>query len=250
MPAPLLSVVLACRNPGSQLRLALESVWAQAPESPEVVVIDGASTDGTRQWLESQRARLSTLVSRPDTGVYAAMNRGAREARGDWLLFLGADDRLASRSAVADAAPRLRQTDAGVLVCATAFTDGRTFGPGPQRHVRARNFVHHQAAFYRRPLLVDHGGFDESLRVMADYDLNLRLWRRGITFGSAALSVTVCGVAGLSDSGRWCGYAEEIRVRHRHFPAWQCWPWDAGSIARFMRKRVLVTVRGPATRPP
>jgi putative colanic acid biosynthesis glycosyltransferase len=222
-PGPLLSVILACRNPGSQLRVALESVWEQAPEPPEVVVIDGASTDGTPQWLDSQRARLSTLVSQPDTGLSAAMNHGIREARGEWLLFLGADDRLASRSAVADAAPRLRQTDAGVLVCEMAFTDGRTFGPGPGRHVRVRNFVHHQSAFYRRALLVDHGGFDESLRVMADYDLNLRLWRRGVAFGSGKLPVTVCGIGGHSDSGRWRGYAEEIRVRHRHFPAWQCW---------------------------
>jgi putative colanic acid biosynthesis glycosyltransferase WcaE len=246
MPGPLLSVILACRNPGPGIRLALDSVWAQLPEPPEVVVIDGSSTDGTRQWLESQRARMSTLVSEPDSGVYAAMNLGARAARGDWLLFLGADDRLASRSTVADAAPWLRQTDAGVLVCEATFTDGRTFGPGPQRHVRARNFVHHQAAFYRRSLLVSHGGFNESLRVMADYDLNLRLWRRGVAFGSAGLPITVCGVGGLSDSGRWRGYAEEIRVRHRHFPAWQCWPWDAGSLARFLRKRFLVTVRGPA----
>ena len=107
--------------------------------------------------------------------------------------------------------------------------------------MRARNFVHHQATFYRRSLFVEHGGFDESLRVMGDYDFNLRLWRRGVTFRSLRLRVTACGTGGLSDSGRWLSYAEEIRVRHRHFPQWQCWPWDAGAVARFLRKRIVVS---------
>ena len=245
---PLLTVIVACRNPGPQIRLALDSIFTQEPDPPEVVVIDGASSDGTREWLESQRPRLSTLISEPDGGVYAAMNLGVRHARGDWLLFLGADDRLAGSSTVADAARWLRQTDAGVLACEAVYTDGRMHGPGARRLVRARNFVHHQAAIYRRPLLIRHGGFDESLRVVADYDLNLRLWRRGVVFEPAALRLTVCGVGGLSDSGRWLGYAEEIRVRHRHFPAWQCWPWDAASLSRFVRKRLLVTLRRAARR--
>jgi len=78
---------------------------------------------------------------------------------------------------------------------------------------------------------------------MGDYDLNLRLLKANVPFEAAALRVSLCGAGGLSDSGRWLGYAEEIRVRHRHFAFWQCWIWDALSVARYFRKRWVRRMR-------
>jgi len=51
--------------------------------------------------------------------------------------------------------------------------------------------------------------------------------------------VAVCGTGGLSDAGGWTGYREEIRVRHRHYPAWRCWPWDLASVTRCLRKKLI-----------
>lgn len=241
-PAPTFSVIIACRNPGPRLPAALASVWAQHNADHEVVVIDGASTDGTREWLETRRARLGTLVSEPDRGVYDAMNKGVAAARGTWVLFLGADDRLASDEVLARAAARLQQTDAGVVVGEARYDDGRLYPPVPALAAIRRNFVHHQAAFYRRTLLAGSGGFDQQLRVMADYDLNLRLRQKGEQFEPLPLRIVECGSGGLSDAGGWPGYREEITVRHRYFPAWRCWLWDAGSIIRFLRKKIIRTV--------
>lgn len=237
---PLLTVVVACRNPGARLPAALESVWAQQPAPPELVVVDGASTDGTREWLEGHRARIATLISEPDRGVYDAMNKGVAAARGDWVLFLGADDRLAGDRVLAEAAHWLGKTSAGVAAGESAYADGRVYQLAMRPRVLARNFIHHQAAFYRRSLFAENGGFDTSLAIMGDYDLNLRLWKNRVAFRPLPLRIATCGTGGLSDAGRWAGYAEEIRVRHRHFPAWRCWPWDAGSVARWLRKRLLV----------
>ena len=136
--SPLLSVIVACRNPGPRIRLALESLWAQQPESPEIVVIDGASQDGTREWLERERPRLSALVSEPDTGPYAAMNRGVASAGGDWLLFLGADDRLVGPHTVAASSQWLRHSQAGVVAGEAVYEDGRSHHlTGPARGARA-----------------------------------------------------------------------------------------------------------------
>src|SRR6185312_9288122 len=77
-----ISVIVVCRNPGPRLRAALESVWNQRGTQAELVVVDGASTDGTREWLEQQRSRLGTLISENDSGVYEAMNKGLAAARG------------------------------------------------------------------------------------------------------------------------------------------------------------------------
>ena len=49
----------------------------------------------------------------------------------------------------------------------------------------------------------------------------------------------ICGIAGLSDAGRWRGYREEITVRHRYFAAWRCWCWDALSVVRYLRKKIV-----------
>ncbi|HEY8993177.1 MAG TPA: glycosyltransferase family 2 protein [Lacunisphaera sp.] len=240
MPAPLISVIIVCRNPGHRLRAALESVWAQPGADCEIVVVDGASGDGTREWLMQNRAKLDTLVSEPDTGVYEAMNKGVTPARGDWLLFLGADDRLLP-GALATLAPLLRQTDASVVVGEAAYDDGRVYRFAGTAAAVRRNFVHHQAACYRRALFTAHGAFDATLRFQADYDLNLRLLKAGVKFQSVPARVAACGSGGLSDAGAWSNYREEIAVRHRYFPAWLCWPWDLGSAVRFLRKGIVRT---------
>lgn len=236
MSAPLVSVILVCRNPGPRVREALASVWTQ-PDT-EAVVIDGASGDGTREWLETQRRRLGTLVSEPDSGIYEAMNKGVAAARGEWVLFLGADDRMLDR-ALRELAPVLRQSEAGVVVGEAVYDDGRVYRLGTPTTAVRRNFVHHQAAFYRRSLIAKHGDFATGLRIMADYEFNLRLLQAGVKFQAVPVTVTACASGGLSDAGGWTGYGEEITVRHRHFPAWRCWQWDATSVVRYLRKKIV-----------
>lgn len=239
MPAPLVSVILVCRNPGPALRTALGSVWSQAGGDHEVVVVDGASTDGTREWLATEATRLGAWCSEPDGGVYDAMNKALRLAQGEWVLFLGADDRLAN-SGVLSAVQGILQSPTGDLVVGeAAYDDGRIYVPGALGSAVQRNFVHHQAAFYRRGLFAKHGGFDPSLPTRADYEFNLRLLKAGAVFQAIPLRIATCGSGGLSDSGRWSGYREEITARHRHFPAWQCWFWDFGSFVRFLRKKII-----------
>lgn len=240
---PALSVIVVCKNPGARLPAALASVWSQRDAAIELIVIDGASTDGTRDWLEARRDRINTLVSEPDSGVYPAMNEGLVHARGDWVYFLGADDRLVSDTAVSEMLSRIQETEASVVVSEAHYEDGRVYALSGRPNPVVRNFVHHQGAFYRRALFTEHGGFDDTLKVMADYDFNLRLWKRGVTFAPLRTCLAVCGVGGLSDAGRWRGYREEITVRHRYFSAAQCLWWDLISLARYLRKLIIGRVR-------
>ena len=239
MPDPLISVIIVCRNPGTRLQTALASVWAQRNVDVELVVIDGASTDGSSEWLETQRHRIAALLSAADAGIYDAMNKGIAFARGEWLLFLGADDRLAHQDVLATVAASLAQTTAAVGVGDAAFDDGRRYIFSGTSGAIRRNFVHHQGAFYRRTLFTQRGNFDLSLRLQADYDLNLRLLLAGEKFIPLSLHVSVCGSGGLSDSGRWQNYREEITVRHRHFPRWQSGLWDAFAFVRYLRKNLI-----------
>ena len=236
--APPLSVILVCKNPGPRLPAALASVWAQLHVRPEIIVIDGASTDGSREWLESQRARLATLISEPDAGLYPAMNQGVAAATGDWILFLGADDRLVGDMVLSEAVNWMKKTEAGVASGEVAYDDGRLYRLRSHVNPLARNFVHHQATFYRRTLFAENGGFDPTLTVMADYDFNLRLWKNHVRFKPIPLRIAACASGGVSDSGRWRGNREEIAVRHRYFPSARCLLWDALTVVRFVRNQI------------
>ncbi len=236
---PTFSVIVACRNPGQRLREACASVWSQEGAAAELVVVDGHSTDGSLAWLEASRSRLGALVTGRDAGVYDALNHGVAAARGAWVLFLGADDRLAGPRVLADAASALRADGRAVLVGEARYDDGRVYRLAARPRPIARNFAHHQATFYPRALLVAPGPFDPGLAVMGDYDLNLRLLRRGVPFLPLPLRVAECGTGGLSDRGDWRGYAEEIAVRRRHFGGAAALPWDAAAVLRHVRKRIV-----------
>lgn len=240
--APSLSVIVACKNPGERLHAALASVWMQRRVDVELIVIDGASRDGTREWLTAQRSRIATLVSEPDPGLYTAMNKGIAAAHGEWIYFLGADDRFASDTVLSETIAWTRTTQAGVVAGDAAFEDGRVYRLPARVNPIARNFVHHQAAFYQRTLFAEHGNFDPTLRVMADYEFNVRIWKSRVGFATIPLRVATCGVGGVSDGGSWRGYREEITVRHRYFAAWRCWFWDVGSGVRFARKKIVRSI--------
>src|SRR5260221_9607043 len=87
------SVITPTLNPGPKLEATINSVLAQKAELFEYIIVDGGSTDETLSLVRKYGKRL-TWVSKKDRGVYDAMNKGIKMARGDYLYFLGAGDHL------------------------------------------------------------------------------------------------------------------------------------------------------------
>lgn len=87
----MVSVVITTYNSAEFLKACLESVKAQSYGSVEVIVIDNASTDGTRAVLEKFRESIRLIFNEKNTGFAAAQNQGMRSARGDWFLSLNPD---------------------------------------------------------------------------------------------------------------------------------------------------------------
>ena len=183
-----ISVVTAVYNRKDTVGEALDSVFCQTHPSIESVVIDGASTDGTRQILETYRDRIDVLVSERDGGIYDALNKGIRHATGDVVGFLHADDVLADPGVLARIAqafedPRIDAVYGDLKYVAHGDLGKviRHWKSGEYRPSMLRNgwMPPHPTFYVRRSVYAQHGGFDVNLRIAADYDSVLRFLTRG-----------------------------------------------------------------------
>ena len=92
---PFFSIITVCYNSKKTIEKTLQSVLSQTEQDFEYILIDGASTDGTldilRAWEPKFGGRMK-LVSEPDAGIYDAMNKGIRMARGTLVGIVNSDD--------------------------------------------------------------------------------------------------------------------------------------------------------------
>jgi glycosyltransferase involved in cell wall biosynthesis len=190
----------------------------------EYVVIDGASTDGTLEVIREMTIGINVRVtSERDAGIYDAMNKGVRIARGKWLYFLNAGDRFADDGvlervlATFNKSPKIKLGYGDVIYCAK----------GQQRLVRFDwlrgwnlRFEHlcHQAVFARRDLFERLGGFDLRFRINADWDWLLRAFSCGIGRTYLGFPIALYDGTGFSEHEFNERVLEREIVRKQHMP--------------------------------
>ena len=191
---PSFSVVLAAYQAADTIRDALTSVFTQTVLPREVIVCDDGSTDDIDGAL-SPFSDLITVLRKPHGGEASAKNSAARAASGDFVLILRADDtflpgRLEAMRELACALPDLDilTTDAWLVAgdrrIRRCYTGDWPFEWVDQRReILRRNFIFGLAAV-RRERLLAAGGFDESIRGTADWDLWIRLMLDGARGGA------------------------------------------------------------------
>lgn len=122
-----LSVVTATYNAASVLPALIKSLQAQTDPDFEWVVADGGSTDGTLELLaEAAKTMRVRVDSRPDFGIYDALNRGVQRARGDYYVVIGADDKFFP-DAISNFKTAISQTNAD-FISAMVEINGRPYG--------------------------------------------------------------------------------------------------------------------------
>ena len=174
---PRLSVVTICLNDRAGLAAALDSVLAQTFTDREIVVVDGGSTDGSVEEIRSREARIASWVSERDGGIFEAQNKGLARARGEYVLFLNAGDRLASPDALARLMEPPPTED--VVYGDAWFQWKGTLRPWrqPDRltlEFFMRSSLAHQATAFRRDLFERVGPADATFRIAGDYEFALR----------------------------------------------------------------------------
>jgi len=193
---PAVSVVIPARDAAATLGETIAALRAQVYPSWEAIVVDDGSTDATAG-VAARAARADPrirLIQRPGEGGSAARNAGLAAARGDWLLFLDADDRIAPEhlarlTAALAADPSLDAVHCGwARVAPDGALSDTEYGP-PERDLFPA-FASHCAlatvgvCLVRRSPVEALGGFDVSFRNCSDWEFWLRLARAGARFGA------------------------------------------------------------------
>lgn len=223
--APLFSVVTAAFNAAATLEGCLRSVAGQRGVTVEHIVVDGGSNDGSRELLQQWSPRLAHWQSRPDGGIADAMNQGLAKARGEWLLFLHADDELLDADVLAAVASRLAASGADIVGFPVLYGDAnhrrRLHPRGGNAWLRLKTGFHHQGTFIRRRVFDAIGGHDASLGIAMDYEFFLRAWTRGVAMRTEAEpAVAWMRDGGVSSRRDWPTlsrrFAEERRIQAMH----------------------------------
>jgi len=191
MPTPLLSIVTPCLNRVSLVAQAIESVQRQDYPCVEHIVMDGGSTDGTLDVL--RRYPHVNVTSEKDRGLYDALNKAIRRARGAVVGHINSDDLYEPQvfGAVMQAFAAHPEADA-VVGGALTFEDTPAGVAVTQRYapLTAQEFLRRatqgviitNAWFFRRRVYEKIGFFSPDYALAADRDFLLRFWQAGCVF--------------------------------------------------------------------
>lgn len=204
--SPKISVGIVVYNGIEHIRSALDSIAKQTYENIELVVVDGASDDGTQHVLNEYAKRISTLVCEPDKGIYDAMNKVCSLATGDWLIFLGCDDVLLDT--LSNVAEKMSDPDSVYYGNVVLRSSGKIYGGKFSKRRLARMNFCHQSTFYPRSVYKKYT-YSLEYKWLADYAYNIKLVGLGIPFIHVAEVVSVFNDKG----GSSCGDAEFEKIK-------------------------------------
>lgn len=152
------------------------------------------------------------------------MNKGIDFASGEWLYFLGADDKLFKKDTLSKVNRLLNnQVDlvSGKIKYDFCNKDSRflkkndgVFRTKWSSKMWIKNTVHHQSVFYKKQIF-DTNRYQLSYEILADYQFNLSLFKKGLKHTSINEIVAICGTEGISKKHQWKLYKEEIGFKTR-----------------------------------
>lgn len=179
-----ISIITITYNSAKTLQRALKSVEGQTYADIEHVLVDGASTDGTRELIEAYAKKHKNVrwVSEPDEGIYNALNKGIAMATGDVIGFLHSDDVLFAPDSIEHIAAAFEKEQADVVYGDLQYCSGNRV----VRHWQSNAFNPHSlkygwmpphpTVYVRHKVYQEVGPYDEWFRISADYDMILRIF--------------------------------------------------------------------------
>lgn len=230
---PKISVILPCFESINLLDKTLDSIKNQDWPALELIVIDGGSRDGTRQFLEKNQEKynITHWVSEADTGISDAFNKGYRLSSGDYLYFIGAGDSLCGPTVFSQLLAGVDPTTDTLIsgqVCRNTLK-GRWVAPDPMpatfnpRQLLYKMAVPHQGLLTHRRFFETYGLFDCDLKYAMDYELLLRAWKNFPKLILKPIIIAEWIPGGVGADNTIEVYREYRKIKSMHQIAGQWW---------------------------
>jgi glycosyltransferase involved in cell wall biosynthesis len=245
-PAPRLSIIIATWQAAPTLERCLQSIIDQDFADWELLISDGASTDGTVDLIGEFERHIHWWRSGKDNGIYDAWNQALHNARGEYVCFLGADDAWADNEALTRIFTAVGDKNYDLVTSSGLFLNSATgkslnFGSAwDYRRLGRRMVVCHPGMLHRRSLFQTYGMFDTQYKIAGDLDFLLRLPSdiRTIHVDATSVVVEAAGVSRRNVFERLREQREVLARCKRYGPlraylAWidKLWRWP---IARML----------------
>jgi glycosyltransferase involved in cell wall biosynthesis len=205
------SIITICYNRKATIAKAIESVLSQDYPNIEYIVIDGNSTDGTQDIIESYSGKITTYISEPDKGMYDAINKGLNIATGDVVGLMHSDDEFYSLTAISQIVATFKnnlQTDGvygdGVYVSNDAeerIIRDRIGGEYSLKKVASGWLPLHPTVYLKKAVMDKYGFYNLDFKIASDTEFLLRyLYKYKISMTYLNSYVVKMRMGGLSTS--------------------------------------------------
>jgi len=216
------TIITVCFNSEKTISRTIESLLNQTFQNFEYIIVDGASTDNTLNIIKSfedvfkKKGITYRLISEPDKGIYDAMNKGIKMAKGSLIGIVNSDDWY-EPDAIATMLHKHTEAPENVL-----YGILKMYHSEKVYHIKqhTHDFLHanmpqHPTWFVPKKLYDQYGTFDTSLKISADYELANRFKNKGVRFTRIEKIITNFTIGGASHNSK-TGAIESLMVKHKY----------------------------------
>ena len=222
MNNPKLSVITIVYNNVVAIERTMLSVLNQTYLNIEYIIIDGASTDGTKEIIQKYKERIAKFISEPDKGLYDAMNKGLALATGDYVLFMNSGDEIYASETVSEVFATAPSGD--IYYGETEMFDENWNSLGQRRHHAPEHFdwhsfkfgmnVSHQAIYIKRSLTEP---YNLAYKYSSDIDWILKAAKKSSNIVNTHLYVAKYLVGGISKQKHFASLKERFKILSHYY---------------------------------
>lgn len=162
-----LSIITVNYNDAEGLERTIKSVISQTFHDYEFIIIDGGSTDGSVDVIKKYESHIDYWISEKDGGIYPGMNKGLRQAKGEYVNFMNGGDCYHSEDILEKIFSL--ETDADIITGTHSENGVRNVGKDGVTMLDLYKWaIDHQASFIRREVALRHP-YDEKYRIVSDW---------------------------------------------------------------------------------
>lgn len=195
-----ISIITVTFNCQGTIESTINSILMQDFSNFELIIIDGASTDGTLNVINKYKSRIKCIVSEPDNGIFDAMNKGIERATGDFVLFMNSGDTFVNNHVLSLIN---FNKEYGVIYGNMVINfRNKKLECKPEPFFKSKDYIKtmgicHQCIFVRTDL-AKHYKFSQEFKIAADFNMIFQIWKKGYKFRYVDVPIANYDTTGFS----------------------------------------------------